>query len=165
MDLYLIRHADALPVEAANTGSDAERPLSAAGQDQARALADGLCRRGVRLQYLVTSPLVRAQQTAEGVRTRWSEEEGVPEVRVCDDLAPGGKRKRLIRFLGGLGAEAVGLVGHQPDLGEFAGWLLGHRKKPLDLAKAGVALIRCENGPGKGRGTLVWMVTPDWLTP
>jgi phosphohistidine phosphatase len=164
MDLYLIRHADALPVEAANTGSDAERPLSVTGQEQARSVAEGLQRRGVRLNYLAASPLVRAQQTAEGILHHWSEE-GVPELRVCEDLAPGGKRKRLNRFLNGLGAEAAGIVGHQPDLGEFGGWLLGHRKKPLDLAKAGVALIRCEDGLGKGRGILVWLVTPDWLTP
>jgi phosphohistidine phosphatase len=162
MDLYLIRHADALPLEAANTGTDAERPLSVTGQEQTRTVAEGLRRRGVRLNHLITSPLVRAQQTAEGILRQWQDE--VPELRVCDDLSPGGKRKRLTRFLGSLGGEAVGLVGHQPDLGEFGGWLLGHRKKPIDLAKAGVALIRCEDGPGKGRGTLVWLVTPAWLT-
>lgn len=163
MDLYLIRHADALPLDAANTSSDAERPLSVTGQEQARAVAEGLRRRGVRLNYLLTSPLVRAQQTAEGILRHWGED-GVPELRVCEDLAPDGKRKRLTRFLSRLNGEAVAVVGHQPDLGEYGGWLLGHRKKPLDLAKAGVALVRCEDGPGKGRGTLVWMVTPDWLS-
>jgi phosphohistidine phosphatase len=162
MDIYLIRHADALALDAANSGSDAERPLSSTGQEQARKVAEGLRRHGVRLNYLVTSPLVRAQQTAEEALRNWSED-AVPQLRVCEDLAPGGKRRRVTRFLGGLGAEAVGVVGHQPDLGEYGGWLLGHRKCPLDLAKAGVALIRCENGPGKGRGTLVWLVTPDWL--
>jgi phosphohistidine phosphatase len=163
MDLYLIRHADALPLGAANTSSDAERPLSVTGQEQARAVAEGLHRRGVRLNYLIASPLVRAQQTAEGILRHWGDGP-VPELRVCEDLAPDGKRKRLTRFLGSLNGEAIALVGHQPDLGEYGGWLLGHRKIPLDLAKAGVALIRCEDGAGKGRGTLVWMVTPDWLS-
>jgi phosphohistidine phosphatase len=164
MDLYLIRHADALPLEAANTDNDAERPLSVTGQEQAQALAAGLQRRGVHLNYLVTSPLTRAQQTAEGILRHWSEG-SAPELRVCEDLAPGGKRRKVARFLGSLAGEAVAIVGHQPDLGEFGGWLLGHRKDPLDLAKAGVALVRCEDGPGKGRGCLVWLVTPDWLSP
>ena len=164
MDLYLIRHADALPLEAANTDNDADRPLSATGQEQARALATGLQRRSVHFNFVVTSPLTRAQQTAEGMLRHWPEGGAVPELRVCEELAPGGKRRKLARFLGSLAGEAVAVVGHQPDLGEFGGWLLGHRKDPLDLAKAGVALIRSENGPGKGRGCLVWMVTPDWLT-
>jgi phosphohistidine phosphatase len=163
MDLYLIRHADALPLEAAHTDSDADRPLSVTGQEQARALAAGLQRRGVQLNYLITSPLARARQTAEGILRHWPEGGAVPELRVCEELAPGGKRRKLARFLGGLAGEGVAVVGHQPDLGEFGGWLLGHRKDPLDLAKAGVALVRCEDGPGKGRGYLVWLVTPDWL--
>jgi len=60
-------------------------------------------------------------------------------------------------------AEAIGLVGHMPDLGEFAAWLLGSKKVHLGLAKAGVALVRCDGSPIKGNGSLIWMVTPEWL--
>jgi phosphohistidine phosphatase len=162
VDLYLIRHAEAVQRDdSGETQSDAERPLTEAGEAQARALASGLRRRGVRLDHLVSSPLVRARQTAEGMLRHWPE---LPaELHECNALAPGGRRKRLARFLRELGGEAVGLVGHMPDLGRFAGWLLGSKRINLDLAKAGVALVRCDEAPGKGAGTLVWMITPEWL--
>jgi phosphohistidine phosphatase len=162
VDLYLIRHAEAEPRDDAGTTPDEERVLTSAGQAEARAVAAGLLRRGVRLDAVVTSPLVRARQTAEALLAGWPPP--APALHVSGELAPGGKRRKLVRFLGGLSAHAVGLVGHMPDLGELGGWLLGSRKVELDLAKAGVALIHCNGDVGKGEGSLVWMVPPDWLT-
>ena len=161
MDLYLIRHAEAGDRETWE-GDDAERPLTAEGEEQARQLAAGLQRRGVALDAVVTSPLVRAQQTATGLLASW--DGPPPELHTTPALAPGGKPRKLMRFLEKLNLTAVGLVGHMPDLGELAGWLIGSRKAQIDLAKAGVALIRCPAGPGKGAGQLVWMITPEWLT-
>jgi phosphohistidine phosphatase len=161
MHLYLIRHAEAEPADEPGGVPDADRRLTEVGHAQSRAVAAGLRRRGVRLNVLVTSPLTRAQETAEDVRHESEEPE--PEILVCEELAPGGRRKKVVRFLEGLQAEAVGVVGHMPDLAEFAGWLLGSRKVQLDLAKAGVACIDCPEGPGKGAGALVWLVTPEWL--
>jgi phosphohistidine phosphatase len=160
MDLYLIRHAEAVQREDSET-EDAERPLTPAGEGQARELGTGLQRRGVRLNLLLTSPLLRARQTAEGMLLAWPAP--APELQVCDELAPDARRKKLAKFLMAQEAEGVGLVGHMPDLGEFAAWLLGSRKVHLGLAKAGVALVRCDGSPIKGNGTLVWMVTPEWL--
>jgi phosphohistidine phosphatase len=162
MRLYLIRHAEAEPQDEGGGEPDAERRLTEVGHAQSKVVAAGLQRRGVRLNALVTSPLVRAHQTAEDVRHESEEPE--PELIVCEDLAPGGRRKRIARFLGGLEGDAVGVVGHMPDLAEFAGWLIGSRKVGIDLAKAGVACIDCPEGAGKGAGSLVWLVTPEWLS-
>ena len=60
---------------------------------------------------------------------------------------------------------SVAVVGHQPDLGQLAGWLIGARKAQIDLAKAGVAHIAFDPEPRKGAGTLVWLVTPEWFRP
>ena len=60
-----------------------------------------------------------------------------PELTICDDLAPGGKAKKLARFLRKFGGESVGLVGHMPDIGDWAAWLIGSRKAHIDFAKAG----------------------------
>ncbi len=49
-----------------------------------------------------------------------------------------------------------------PDLGLYAGWLIGSSKTQLDLAKSGVACIHFEDEPGKGAGALTWMLTPQW---
>jgi phosphohistidine phosphatase SixA len=65
-------------------------------------------------------------------------------------------------MLNDLNEDAVALVGHMPDLAEFAAWLIGSRKTQLDLDKAGVACIRCQEGLDKGDGMLLWLVTPQW---
>jgi phosphohistidine phosphatase len=161
VDLYLIRHADAIPVGAQGIQDDADRPLTEAGEAQARAVAVGLQRRGVVLNVLLTSPLRRARQTAEGILRQWSLP--APELIVCGELAPGGKPKKLASFLRDRGADKVALVGHQPDLSVDAAWLIGSKKAQIELAKAGIAYITTTQGARKGNGTLVWLVTPEWL--
>jgi phosphohistidine phosphatase len=160
MDLYLIRHAEAVQREDSEV-DDAERPLTPVGEEQAKLLGSGLRRRGIRFNLLVTSPLLRARQTAEGMLLQWPPP--APDLQVCDELGPDARRKKLAKFLMAQEAEAIGLIGHMPHLGEFAAWLLGSRKVHLGLAKAGVALVRCDGSPIKGNGSLVWMVTPEWL--
>jgi phosphohistidine phosphatase len=160
MDLYLIRHAEAVDRKDFE-GADEERPLTKTGSAQAKALGAGLQAHHVRLDLLLTSPLLRAQQTAQAMLEPW--EAPVPELRVCEELAPGARRKKLARFLRALGVESVGLVGHMPDLGDFTGWLLGDKGIQIDLAKAGVAHVRCPQPPDKGAAALVWMITPEWL--
>jgi len=161
VDLYLIRHADAIPVGERGIQEDVDRPLSEQGETQARTVAGGLQRRGVSLSVIVTSPLRRARQTAEGILRAWTPPG--PELLVADELAPGGKRRKLARFLRNWGADKVALVGHQPDLNDFAAWLIGSKKAQIDLAKAGVAYITCGDGPRKGTGSLLWLVAPEWL--
>jgi phosphohistidine phosphatase len=160
MDLYLIRHAEAVDRKEF-AGADDERPLTEAGRAQAKALGVGLQSHQIRLDLLLTSPVPRAQQTAQGILEPWAVP--VPELRVCEELAPGSRRKKLARYLRGLGVESVGLVGHMPDLGDFTGWLLGNKGIQIDLAKAGVVHVRCAQLPDKGAGALLWMITPEWL--
>jgi phosphohistidine phosphatase len=160
MELYLIRHADAQPLGEGGIEDDAERPLTAVGQAQCRLLAAALQRQKVHLDKVVTSPLLRARQTAEGLSLHWTGT--LPTQEVCDHLAPGGKRRKLTRFLRDLGAESVAVVGHMPDIGEYAAWLVGSRKAQVDLDKAGVARVHFDGKPGKGDGVLTWLITPDW---
>lgn len=161
MDLYLIRHAEAVQLGDGKVTDDAERPLTAEGEDQARHLASGLQRKGVRFTKVLTSPLVRAHQTAEQMVKNWGNP--APEVVLCDELEPGSRARKLAKALRDLEDSSVALVGHQPDLGDWCAWLIGSRKAHIDLAKAGVAYVKCDEKPGKGAGTLVWVVTHDWL--
>jgi phosphohistidine phosphatase len=160
VDLFLIRHAQAASLMEAGVIEDANRPLTEAGKIQAKELATCFQRRKIQPSVLVTSPLLRARETAEHIVKDWH---GAPDIRICEELAPGGKRRRLARFLRDLGAECAALVGHQPDLGEFAGWLIGSKKVQIDIPKAGVAFIRCEDLPAKGEGTLEWLIGPEWF--
>jgi len=161
MKVYLIRHADAVPLGERGVTEDAERPLSEKGRQQARAVGAEFQERGLHVDLLLTSPLLRARQTGEHMLQAWSG--GAPEVRLCYELAPGGKSRNLARFFRDLGVEDVALVGHEPDLGRFAGWLIGSKKAEITFAKAGVAFIPCDDGPRKGSGRLAWLVTPEWF--
>src|SRR5438067_852298 len=125
-----------------------------------QALAAALQRLGVRFGTVLTSPLVRARQTTEGVLEHWNGPR--PKLVECEHLAPGFRPKRLARDLNELQADGVALVGHQPDMSAWAAWLIGSNKAQLDFAKAGTAHIACGDGIHKGAGALVWLVTTDW---
>jgi phosphohistidine phosphatase len=162
MDLYIIRHAEAQPLGEGGIENDEDRPLTEAGHAQCGPLAAALQRQGVRLDRVVTSPLLRARQTAEGLISSLAPP--LPELHTCDHLALDGKRRKLTRFLAGLEAQSVAIVGHMPDLSIYAGWLIGSKLTHIDIAKAGVACIRFKDVPDKHAGTLLWLVTPEWCT-
>jgi phosphohistidine phosphatase len=163
MNLYLIRHADAARPEACGELDDADRPLTNNGKAQCKALAAALLGRGVSLNQVVSSPLLRARQTMEVLLEHWPLP--APEQLTCKALAPDGRAKKITRFLLGLSGENVALVGHMPDLAEYAGWLVGAKKAQVNIAKAGVAFIRFDGSPDKGEGSLVWLITPEWCDP
>jgi phosphohistidine phosphatase len=161
MNLILIRHAHAQP-SSGEEAPDADRPLSDKGREQCAALARALQRAQVTIGCIVTSPLLRARQTTEELLKHWPAP--TPEVHTCEALAPDGRQKKLNRFLRSLSAAPVALVGHMPDLGRYAGWLIGSKKVGIVLAKAGAAYIECTTGPSRGAGSLSWLVTPDWYS-
>jgi phosphohistidine phosphatase len=162
MDLYLIRHAEAVELDPAGSMEDFDRPLTDTGKAQADQLARALPSRGVRIERLLVSPLIRAVQTAEPLIAAW----GLPSDSVidCEEMAPGGRRRKLAKQIAKQTAGAVGLVGHQPDLSEFAAWLIGNKDAQIRLDKAGVALVRVDGDEiKKGAGELVWLLPQGWV--
>jgi phosphohistidine phosphatase len=112
--VYLCRHAKAAP------GSPDElRELTAKGQAQARALGERLAGLGEPPQTVLTSPLVRARQTAEAVASAT----GAP-LLVEPRLAPGAGAEDLRAAVAGLDGP-VATIGHQPDCSEIAFALTG----------------------------------------
>ena len=87
MDLFLIRHAKALALGEGGVTEDADRSLSEDGEEQARRLAPALEKHGVRLESILSSPFLRARQTAEILIDNWSRP--APELHVVEALAPG----------------------------------------------------------------------------
>ncbi|HMF18490.1 MAG TPA: phosphohistidine phosphatase SixA [Gemmataceae bacterium] len=160
MDIYIIRHADALALGERGVTADEDRPLSERGEAQSRTVGAALLRHGITLDKVITSPYLRARQTAEEMLRSWPPP--LPEVHVCADLVPDGKPKKLARFLRGLGSSNVALVGHQPHLGIWTGWIIGSKNANIDLAKAGIVHVTCDK-PKKGLGILHWMVDPEWF--
>jgi len=161
LDLYVIRHADALALGERGITSDQDRPLSAKGETQSAAVGKMLQRRGIVLEKLVASPYLRAQQTAQIVLQQLKP---APELLTTDALEPDAKPRKLAKYLQSLTAKSVGLVGHLPHVGVWTGWLIGSKKSQVDFAKAGVAHLVCSESPAKGEGGLHWLVTPEWFS-
>ncbi|AII48323.1 phosphohistidine phosphatase [Synechococcus sp. KORDI-52] len=136
VDLLLLRHGIAEPRLAGRDHPD--RPLTAAGRQRTQLVMAALVRRGVRLDRLLSSPYRRALQTAE-----LALEAGLAsELAVDERLEPGGALETLLTAADG----RLGLVGHEPDLGDLACGLLGCAPGALVLKKAGVIQLRHSTG-------------------
>jgi phosphohistidine phosphatase len=162
MDLYLVRHAEAFPIGHEGIQEDRDRPLTELGKQQANNLAETFTKQGIATPLILTSPLVRAEETAAILAIKWKLP---PESFVyCESLSPAGKRRHLAATINHHSPNAVALVGHEPDLGLLAAWLIGSKQARIAFAKGGAALIRVKEGEvKKGCGKLIWMVTPEWL--
>lgn len=114
MRVYLVRHAEAAPGE-----PDELRTLTQRGREQARGLGERFAREGVRPDAILSSPLLRARETAAGIAKAFGIE---PEASA--ELAPGCDTGALRRAVEGRG-ETVVAVGHQPDCGRIAAALTG----------------------------------------
>jgi len=157
--LYLVRHAIAFD-RGVDWPDDTKRPLTHKGAARMREVVDGLRELGVTIDVVVTSPLVRAKQTADLIIAGWPEP---PAVVVSSSLAPGAAPSAIADVLSQhTQADGIALVGHEPGLGELAAWLIGARH-PLVFKKGGVGRIDVPAIPLQGSGELVWMATPKML--
>jgi phosphohistidine phosphatase len=155
LQVFFIRHADAGD-SAAWKGDDAKRPLSKKGRRQSKRLGDALSALDVRFDALLTSPKVRAADTAKIIGRR----AGVkPKVDTC--LGGGFDGTGLQQLIDGLpaGARAVAVVGHDPDFSAVVSWLTG---APISLPKGALARVDlADRSAGADRGVLRWLLPPD----
>jgi phosphohistidine phosphatase len=159
-ELYLMRHG--LAVAPGSISQDAQRPLLPEGREKMKEIAEGLSRTGFEVDWIVTSPLVRAAQTAGIIAETLS---SAAPVDVCEALRPGGSAEGLMAFLAKHpGRTRVLAVGHEPDLSDSAARLIGaNGRTNLAFKKGGCCLIRFDNFPPKSPGQLVWWLTPRLL--
>ena len=115
MLLFLVRHAHSDPGD-----PDDLRPLSARGREETRALAEKLAAHSSPPRLVLSSPLLRARETAETIAEAVS-----AELRIDERLAPGTTLEGLSDALAGADG-AVAAVCHQPDCSEIALELTGH---------------------------------------
>ena len=159
ISLYLIRHAIAEP-RGRDWPDDTKRPLTDRGMARFREAVGGLAAAGVELDVVLTSPLVRARQTAELLSRGLA---ATPPVEVTDALLPGEPPARVAEALGKHGRlSSIALVGHEPGLGELGAWLIGARE-PLPFKKGGVCRIDVATLPPVPPGQMLWLATPRML--
>jgi phosphohistidine phosphatase len=162
VDIYLLRHGDAVDRLTGGYARDEERPLTDAGRAEARAAVGALRALGETPDLILTSPLVRAEATARIAADLLRPARGLAR---CDALAPGGEPDAIVRAIvaEGLPTRTL-LVGHMPDLGELAGWLVwGDPGAALALRTGGLCRITTPDHPVAGSGDLRWLLTPKLL--
>jgi phosphohistidine phosphatase len=161
-ELYVMRHGLAVTRGSVRFSDDAQRPLVPEGKEKMREIAEGLKRMGFEVDWIVTSPLVRAVETAGIIAESLAS--SVP-VDVCDAMRPGGLPEDLLAFLAKRpNFRRVLVVGHEPDLSELAARLIGaggHAN--LAFKKGGCCMISFDEFPPKSPGQLVWWLTPRLL--
>jgi len=159
MQLVLIRHARA--EERMLFKRDRTRALTQDGQRRMRKAARGLHALLPGLTLIATSPLLRARQTAEIVAAVYP---GIDTVSL-PALSPGVAPRAVLAWLRAQPADAtLALVGHEPDLGLLAGWLLsGKQTGFVQFKKGAAALIEFADAPAAGKGTLAWLLTAAQL--
>ena len=162
VELLLLRHG--IAEERCPERVDGERALTAVGRSRTRAVAERLVLLGLGCDQLVTSPLVRARQTAEIALAAGLVAEGSGGFRIDASLAPGGDPLPLVARTRRAASptnriQRLALVGHEPDLGALAAHLIGAPEGAIGLKKAGIALLLL----GPGRGQLKLLMAPRQL--
>lgn len=162
MQIYLVRHAIAEPREAAGILDDAGRRLTPEGAKKMQRHARALAALGLTLDEIWTSPLVRAVQTAEILAAGLG---GRIPLKTVQALKPDGDFEAITRKLAEEPAlQSVAMVGHEPYLGSFAGYLLGGDDSiNIRFKKGGVALVEVNEGSVPLRGELAWLLTPKQM--
>jgi phosphohistidine phosphatase len=154
--VHLLRHAHAGDAFEW-IGDDDLRPLTRKGRRQAERLGAFLEAHAVRPDVIITSPLVRARQTAEIV----AEALGMT-VKTDRRLGAGFGKRELWALLDESGAREVLLVGHDPDFSSLLTYLID--AAGMSMKKGTLATVDLHTKLGDGEGTLRWLVPPDLLT-
>lgn len=145
MKLYVMRHGPA--EDDSPTGRDADRALTAAGRDRTRSVARALVDGGEAPVAILSSPLVRAVQTAEIVAAVC----GVDKVEVRREIAPSGDSLGLVGEMVRAARKRVMVVGHEPDLSLLIHRLVGTTPEQ-GMLKAMVVGVRCDPEESEARG-------------
>jgi phosphohistidine phosphatase len=161
MDCLLMRHGIAVERDEWE-GADTDRPLTEQGVKRVVQVAAGLNRLGVKPTHVLSSPLIRAIETAKivhrslGVRSA---------MQIVDELLPDAPPDRLLPILHDFQPETCVLcIGHEPQLGMAASFMLsGRATASFPMKKAGACLIELPIPAKPGRGVLRWWLTPSQL--
>src|SRR5260370_28443163 len=161
MQLYIVRHGIAIDREDPKCPPDPERYLTEEGIEKTKQVAKGVAALGVTADLFLTSPYVRASQTAEIFAGAL--DFAKQKIRRTDLVLPPAAPSLLFRELAKeKQASSVFLFGHAPQLDDLIATALGSKKHLTALKKAGVALVELKRVSAP-IGVLGWLATPDPL--
>ena len=159
--LMLLRHA--IAEDASASGRDEDRRLTGEGKRKLREVAAGMRALDLPVELVLTSPLIRAVETAEIVADAFGSAE---DVETTSALSPGAGPDAVIAALRDVGRPSgIVLVGHEPDLAALASTLLTGTPSLVHMAfrKAGLAGIVVASLPPRSAGALEFFLSPGQL--
>ena len=164
MKLYLVRHAIAVEAGTLGIEDDSQRPLTSPGRKKMWKIAQGLKELETKLDLILTSPYVRALETAKIIRKVFELKKA--EVIETEHLTPLGDGDRLVNLINEkyTDVENIALVGHEPSLSQLASVLVsGDPTLSLTLKKGGICRLSLDTLQYGRCATLDWLLSPSQL--
>jgi len=159
MEIYILRHGIAVDRGTPGYKKDSDRPLTNEGEEKMQQIAKAILAMDLKFDLILSSPYVRAQQTAQIVAAELDE-----EVTLTEFLVPNGNALELIRELNDEKPQRVLLVGHEPHLSELISVLVtGESDAAIELKKGGLCKLSTDRLAFGQCATLNWLLTPKQL--
>jgi len=159
MEIYILRHGIAVARGTRGYKKDSDRPLTEEGVEKMHEIAKALANMDLKFDLILSSPFVRAQQTASIV----ADELG-GDVTFTDFLVPGADGRELIAEINDEKPRQVLLVGHEPDLSQLVSLLIsGSGNASIELKKGGLCKMTSEKLAFGQCATINWLLTPKQL--
>jgi phosphohistidine phosphatase len=156
MKIFFTRHGVAEPAH--GQIKDYDRALTDEGRAQLALVAQAMQRLNIKPDVILTSPLVRAAQTAQIIAPVL----GAP-LETAEELQAGCTLEDLQRLLRRYQHEAVMLIGHEPDFSAMVARLINADERGILLKKGGMIRIDVDGRPQAGRGRMVMLLTPKTM--
>jgi phosphohistidine phosphatase len=160
IELYLVRHAIAAR-RGPDYPDDRKRPLTNEGIARFKQAVDGFKELDCQIDLVLTSPLVRATETAELLLSGLNR---APKLERLDALAPQGRLNAVLEAIATFSRRYhhIALVGHEPGIGELAAKLLRARGA-IEFKKGAICCIELQGTMPAGPGVLRWHLPPKVL--
>jgi phosphohistidine phosphatase len=156
MILYLMRHG--IAEDSSLLGSDADRKLTQRGTLRTAMVAKGLHRIGIRFDRIISSPYVRAKQTAE-IMARITGYEG--DIMFDDRLVPFARFEDVNDLIQeNNDAESLLFTGHEPSMGLMISGLSADGQLSMEVKKASVTAVQIDRFRPRAAGSLLWSIPP-----
>ncbi len=159
MEIYILRHGIAVARGTPGYKKDSERPLTKEGEEKMHQIAEAMMAMGLKFDLILSSPYVRAADTAQIVAGHIDE-----EVTFTESLTPDGNPLELIREINDAKVQRVLLVGHEPDLSGLISILIsGGSDASIELKKGGLSKLTAQKLIFGQCATFNWLLTPRHL--
>jgi phosphohistidine phosphatase len=162
MNLYFIRHGIAEDLGTTNSNDDSQRALTETGRKKMHGIASGLNAFGVKLDLVLSSPYVRARETAEILADVYKMRD---RLVFSENLVPPGYIAQLIDEINEkYPLDNLAIVGHEPTLSALVSVLLSAQPAiSITMKKGGVCCLSTDKLRLEGGATLEWLLTPAQL--